>query len=140
GLDLAAVAAGHFPHQVGGLGQLTIDHASFRDGRLEHAKMRLIAGSGQLSRSLAIDAVKRLGMVAPLLDRLPPRIEYQQLALALTITPRGVTIHGLCDGGVSPGTVLAGGDGAILTEPSQSQSLAALASLFAGHDAPSVPL
>ncbi len=62
-LDLGSLVSDHFPHRMSGAGELTVQSARFRRGRLEEASGILVAGPGTIDRSLVTAAVDRLGLV-----------------------------------------------------------------------------
>jgi hypothetical protein len=134
-LDLERLLGGELPHHLGGSGQLTVQRAVFRKGRLAEANVALTAGPGTIDRSLARAAIERLGLRpgsawttdAP--DAASPaneRIAYRELAFAATLDADGLRLQGRCSD-APPGTVLAVADGGLLGEPSQSRPVAALA-------------
>ncbi len=57
-LDLGSLVSDHFPHRMSGSGELTVQSARFRHGRLEEGSGILVAGPGTIDRSLLTAAVE----------------------------------------------------------------------------------
>lgn len=130
-LDLGSLVTDHFPHHMSGAGELTVQSARFRQGRLDEGSGLLVAGPGTIDRSLLAAAVEHLGL-QPASDLLPrpntlrpdpeedqqagPLVPYQQLALSVTLDSQGLRIRGRCTDS-EPGVVLSDGRHRMLSEP-----------------------
>jgi len=139
-LDLGGLVSDHFPHRLSGSGELVIQSARFRRGRLEEASGTLAVGPGMIDRSLIEAAADRLGLI-PVAERpnAAERIAYEQLAFSLTLDAAGVKLQGRCTNG-EPGTILADGNGRLLGEPSeQPKPIAALVQTLVPQSAVQVP-
>lgn len=123
-VDLDSLVSSRFPHKLSGTGQVTIQWARVRRGRLEDASGTLVAGPGitgraVVSRSLIDAAVGQLGMVRGAESNTPgDLIPYEQLALALLIDSQGVRLQGRCAAG-GPGAVLIDRYSRLLSESPQ---------------------
>lgn len=109
-VDLDALVTDHFPHGLGGLADIRIDRAAWRDGRLEEASGGVVAGPGQISRSLLAAARETLSLgagAAPLPSTTV--VPYAQLQFDLAIADNRLLLHGRCPGG----------DGALLVDAQQ---------------------
>jgi hypothetical protein len=126
-VDLERLVADRFSHTLRGSGQLTIQTARFRQGRLDQAAGSLLAGPGVISRSLLSAAALHLDMIPGLAPNTPGALlAYEELALGFRIDPRGLQLRGGCAPSGS-GVVLAGPYGPLLAEPvSQPLPVAAL--------------
>jgi hypothetical protein len=147
-LDLDRLLGGQLPHHLGGSGQLTIQQAVFRRGRLAEANVALTAGPGTIDRTLVAAAIERLGLrpgpawTAENIDAFRPenqRIAYRELAFAAALDADGLRLQGRCDG-AEPGTILAVADGCLLGEPPQARPIAALAQTLVPRADAQVPL
>jgi hypothetical protein len=121
-LDLGGLITDHFPHKVIGSGEVTIQSARFRGGRLEEGSALILAGPGTMDRSLMASAIERLGLVAgtePL--SASERVPYEQLAFSATLDAQGLRLHGLCTAG-EPGTILSDGRRRLLGESLEQPS------------------
>jgi hypothetical protein len=125
-LDLGGLVSNHFPHKLSGAGEVTIDSAHFRHGRLEQGSALVVAGPGRIDRSLLAAAVDRLGL-APATEPLPDGdlVEYKQLAFSATLDAQGLTLYGRCDA-AEHGAILSDGRHRLLGE-SQQQPMPAVA-------------
>jgi hypothetical protein len=138
-LDLGRLVTDHFPHKLTGNGQLTIQSARFRHGRLEEGNAMMTAGPGTIDRSLLAAAADRLNLVVgkePSLDG--NSIPYEELALSATFDAKGIRLGGRCKAG-KPGTILSDGRDGLLGEPSQPQSVASLVQTLVPQSAVQVP-
>jgi len=126
-LDLERLITERFAHRLSGTGHVEIQQARFRNGRLESASGRLLAGPGVVSRSLLRAAAEHLRLVeGRAVFASTDLIEYDQLALSLLIDADGLTLRGQCGQG-RPGTLLTARGEALLGEsPAQPQPVAAL--------------
>jgi hypothetical protein len=139
-LDLGGLVSDHFPHRLSGSGELVIQSARFRRGRLEEASGTLAVGPGTIDRSLIEAAADRLGLT-PAADRpnAAERIPYEQLAFSLTLDAAGVKLQGRCTNG-EPGTILADRNGRLLGEPAeQPKPIAALVQTLVPQSSVQVP-
>ncbi len=85
-----------FPHKLTGSADVSIEHATVVDRRLENAAGKLVAGPGVISRSLVHAAQQHLGLEPSrqaLLGR-DNRLEYRQLNLAFAIDEQGLVLRG----------------------------------------------
>jgi hypothetical protein len=124
-LDLGALVTDHFPHRLNGIGEVTIQSARFRGGRLEEGAATLVAGPGTIDRSLLVAAVERLGLAKPT-EKLPAgeTVPYKQLAFLATLDAQGLRLSGRCD---PSGTILCGDDQKRLLGEPQEQPAPAVA-------------
>ena len=138
-LDLGRLVTDHFPHKLTGNGQLTIQSARFRHGRLEEGSAIVAAGPGTIDRSLLAAAIDRLSLVA---GKEPPPggdcIAYEELSLCATFDAHGLRLCGRCNA-AKPGTILSDGRDCLLGEPSQPQPVAALVQTLVPQSAVQVP-
>ena len=124
-VDLDSLVSSRFPHKLSGTGQVILQWARVRRGRLEDVSGTLVAGPGitgraVVSRSLIDAAVGRLGMVRGAEPNTPgDLVPYEQLALAFLIDPQGVRLQGRCAAG-GPGAVLVDGYSRLLSESPQT--------------------
>jgi hypothetical protein len=125
-LDLGGLVSDHFPHKLSGAGEVTIESARFRHGRLEQGSALVVAGPGRIDRSLLAAAVDRLGLSPPA-EPLPDGdlVEYKQLAFSATLDAQGLTLHGRCDA-AEQGVILSDGRRRLLGQ-SQQQPLPVVA-------------
>ncbi len=138
-LDLGGLVSDHFPHKLSGAGEVTIESARFRHGRLEQGSA-VVAGPGRIDRSLLAAAVERLGLVptAELL-RNGDLVEYKQLAFSATLDAQGLTLRGRCDA-AERGTILSDGRHRLLGESQQPPTPAvALVRMLVPQSAVQVP-
>ncbi len=138
-VDLGGLVTDHFPHKLAGRGEVTIQSARFRRGRLEEGSAIVAAGPGSIDRTLAAAAVDRLGLVAA--ESFPDgdAIPYEQLAFSATLDAQGFRLQGRCTG-VEPGTVLSRGSQRLLGEsPQQPASAAALVQTLVPQNTVQVP-
>jgi len=131
-VDLDRLVSSHFPHKLGGTGQVTIQWARVRGGRLEDASGTLVAGTGiggraVISRSLIDAAVTQLGLQRGAEPTTPgDLLPYEQLELAFTVDSQGVTLRGRCAAG-GPGAILVDRYSRLLGEsPAGAQPVVAL--------------
>ena len=123
-VDLDSLVSSRFPHKLSGTGQVTIQWARVRRGRLEDASGTLVAGPGitgraVVSRSLIDAAVGQFGMVRGAASNTPgDLVPYEQLALAFLIDSQGVRLQGRCAAG-GPGAVLIDRYSRLLSESPQ---------------------
>ncbi len=127
GADMGTLVTAQFPHKLSGQGNVEVQSARFRGGRLEDATGTLAAGPGVISRSLIDAAVDRLHLVGGSTpgtsDNLIP---YDQLALRFILNADGLTVRGVCTD-TSPGAILTHGGRRLLGEPRmQPQPVVAL--------------
>ncbi|MCE5266752.1 MAG: hypothetical protein LLG00_02565 [Planctomycetaceae bacterium] len=153
GLDLTTLVNDRFPHRMSGIGELTVQSARFRHGRLEEGSAILVAGPGTVDRALLAAAVERLGL-RPAANLLPShnslreaagqertindRLRYKQLAIAATLDAQGLRVRGRC-AGVGPGTILSDGRRPLLAESDSPQTVAALVQTLVPQSAVQVP-
>jgi hypothetical protein len=140
GVDLEGVVAGHPAHSIVGAAEVNVERALFRQGRLREATGSLVAGPGQVSRSLLDAAADRLGMVRGL-ERGAPRelVPYDRLAASFRIDAHGLQLRGACPPAES-GAVLTASFGVLLGEPTlQPVPVAALIQTLAPAGAVQVP-
>ena len=160
-LDLGGLVSDHFPHRLSGSGELVIQSARFRRGRLEEASGTLAVGPGMIDRSLIEAAADRLGLTpgkgdspifgptlrvqarksgqSPERPNAAERIAYEQLAFSLTLDAAGVKLQGRCTTG-EPGTILADRNGRLLGEAvEQPKPIAALVQTLVPQSAVQVP-
>jgi hypothetical protein len=139
-LNLGDLVADHFPHHLSGIGEATIQSARFRRGRLEEGSAILAAGPGTIDRSLAAAAMEHLGLVQgtePFPDK--ERIEYDHLAISVTLDAQGLRLRGCCPEAES-GTILSDSRGRLLGEsPQGAEPIAALVQTLAPPSALQVP-
>ncbi len=126
-VDLGRLVTEWFPHKLSGTGQVMIQSARFRAGRLVMASGILTAGPGVISRSLINAAVGQLKLVPGMEPPMPGGlVPYEQLALVFILDAQGLTLYGRCTA-TAPGTILADRNGRLLGEPaSQPQPVVAL--------------
>jgi hypothetical protein len=145
--NLGNLVTGRFPNRLSGVGELTVDWARFREGRLQDASAILTVGPGTIERSLIYAAVEHLGLSLEM-ARLPerPRIEYRQLAMIVQLNGQGLHISGFCKSPdpsnvLCKGTVLTDVAGRpLLSEPrAEWQPFAALANTLAPESILQVP-
>jgi hypothetical protein len=97
GVDLQRLVGERFPHQFSGLGQIGVERAWFRDGRLEGAEGTLHAGPGLIGESLLSAAADSLHLIRGTAPVHPGSAwEYDQLALRFAIDSSGLALRGLC--------------------------------------------
>jgi len=126
-VDFGHLISDHFPHQLSGIGRVTIpdpamrEHgqpALFEHGRLTKATGLVAIGSGNISRPLLDAAADRLAMArGP--DPLPPTdlVPFDQVAFAFGIDSQGgLQCQGRCVS-VETGTVVARGRQTLLSQP-----------------------
>ncbi len=140
-LDLGGLVSDHFPHKLSGAGEVTIESARFRHGRLEQGSALVVAGPGRIDRALLAAAVDRLGLTPaaePLSDG--DLVEYKQLAFAATLDAQGLTLHGRCDDAAERGVILSDGRHRLLGESQQQPTPAvALVRMLVPQSAVQVP-
>lgn len=68
--DLDVLVGRRIPHLLSGTADLQIHRAELNHGRLEHGQMTILAGPGQIGRSLVVAGGTSLGLTPPD-DRLP---------------------------------------------------------------------
>lgn len=126
-VDLQRLFAGRFSHTLTGPAHVSIERAQFRQGRLQQATGAIVAGPGDVSRSLLDATSQQLGLVrGP--DANPTRglLPYQKLGLWFSLDDRGLTLRGLCPPQDS-GVILADHYGPLVSQPEwQPQPVAAL--------------
>ncbi len=140
-VDLDAISSDRFPHRITGTAQLTVRHARFGQNRLERIDGTLIAGPGNVGRSLIDAAVNELGWrlgIATVATR--GMLSYQQLAFDFFVDGGGLQVRGRCSDEMA-GVVLSDpSSGLLLGEPSvQPQPLTALARMAGPIGAAQVP-
>jgi len=93
--DLDALVSSRFPHLLSGLAELRVHHAELTRGRLERGTLTIIAGPGQVSRSLVVAGGAFLGM-GVVEAQLPPdsMLLFDRLACDVAMDESGVTIRG----------------------------------------------
>ena len=139
-LNLGSLVTEHFPHRLSGVGEATIQSARFHRGRLEEGSAILAAGPGAIDRALVAAAMDRLGLVQGT-EPFPEseRIEYDHLALSITLDAQGMKIRGCCPE-AEPGTILSDSRGRLLGEPPQGPlPIASLVQTLAPPSALQVP-
>jgi len=139
-VDLDALSAGRFPHRITGTAQLTVRHARFGRGRLERIDGTLVAGPGNVGRSLIDAAVSelgwRLGMATVASSGMLP---YEQLAFDFFVDGGGLQVRG-CGVENVDGIILTDPSGLLLGAPTvQPQPLTALARMAGPRGAAQVP-
>lgn len=125
-VDLKSALGPVFPHPLQGKALLTVDRATFRQGRLESLHASVFASHGTYGRSLVEAAAQHLGMqvvtARPLLADAEP---FRELGLGIVLDASGLTLRGICSS-VSGG-VLVSRWGPVLVQPvPERQSLAGL--------------
>jgi hypothetical protein len=138
-LDLGGLVSNHFPHKLSGTGQVTVQSARFRHGRLERGSALVVAGPGRIDHSLLAAATDRLGL-APAAEPLPngDLVEYQQLAFSATLDAQGLVLHGRCDA-AERGVILSDGRHRLLGESPQPAPAVALVRTLVPQSAVQVP-
>lgn len=138
-LDFGGLVSSHFPHRMSGMGELVIQSARFRHGRLEEGSGLLTAGPGTIDRSLVAAAVERLGMIVEGDFATDDRIAYDQLAFSAVLDAGGLRLQGRC-AGVEGGVLLVKGPNRLLSEPSHGpQPIVALVQTLVPQNAVQVP-
>ncbi len=139
-VDLRRLTADRLPHHLDGLGQLTVQAARVRQGRLQEASGMLVAGPGYIGRSLIQAAVERLQLRPGTVAKQPGElVPYEQLALAYYLDASGIQLQGRCTATV-PGAILVDQSGWLLGAPqSQPQPLVALLQTLDPSATPEVP-
>ena len=96
-VDLDSVVSDQFAHRLGGMAQLSIEKASFSNGRLQDAAGWLQSGPGLVSQSLLDAAHHSLGLPrgGPSDYRVDP-ISYDRLAVAFAIDSTALKLRGQC--------------------------------------------
>jgi hypothetical protein len=126
-VELDRLVSGRFPHTLRGSGQITIESAQFRQGRLDQLQGKLLATSGVISGSLLDAAVQCLSL-AKTTGQIPPRslLPYDDLTLAFLIDNRGLQIRGRD----LNGPILSGPQGPLLQQTASSQQPMPVAALL----------
>lgn len=139
-VDLRRLTADRLPHQLDGLGQLTIHVARVRQGRLQEASGMLVAGPGSISRSLIQAAVGRLQLTQGAVAKPPGElVSYEQLAVEFGLDASGIQLQGRCTA-TAPGAILVDQSGWLLAAPqTQPQPLVALLQTLDPSATPEVP-
>ncbi len=139
-VDLRRLTADRLPHQLDGLGQLTIQAARVRQGRLQEASGMLVAGPGSIGRSLIQAAIERLQLTPGTVAKPPGElVPYEQLALGYYLDASGIQLQGRCTA-TAPGAILVDQSGWLLAAPqSQPQPLVALLQTLDPSATPEVP-
>jgi hypothetical protein len=118
-VELNRLIEGRCPHTLRGAAQVTIQEAHFRDSRLEIATGWLVAGPGEISRSLLRAAVERMGMIGGMEPSVTGALaSYDRLALSFRLDSQGMQLRGGCAPSGS-GVVLSGSRGPLLAEPTR---------------------
>lgn len=117
-IDLESELVAHSAHRLGGFGEIRIDDARFRRGRLESAQGTFIVErGGYIGESLIAAASSTLGMPRKTPAGQPgDLVEYSRLVFDFAIDASGLTLRAPDASGV----VLAGPSGPILLEPTGS--------------------
>jgi hypothetical protein len=139
-LDLGGLVTDHFPYKLAGSGEVTIQSARFRRGRLEEGSAIVVAGPGMIDRSLLTAAIDRLGLAAGT-EPLPAGelVPYEQLAFSATLDAQGLRLGGRCTA-AEPGTILSDGRNRLLGEPVEQPAPAvALVQTLVPQNAVQVP-
>jgi hypothetical protein len=138
-VDLGGLVSNHFPHKLSGTGEVTIQSARFRHGRLEQGSAQVVAGPGRIDHSLLTAATDRLGLT-PAAEPLPEGdlVEYQQLAFSATLDAQGLVLHGRCDT-AERGVLLSDGHRRLLGESQQPTPVVALVRTLVPQSAVQVP-
>ena len=140
-VDLDRVVTDRFTRfRLGGKATIKIEQASFYGGRLVNARGTLVAGPGQVSRSLLEAAVTQLGLE----PGLPPAtseavLSYEQLAFHFDAGPSGLLLDGGCQG-AQPGAMMRDARGDILRAPARMTPTVALLRTLAPRSAPEAPV
>ncbi len=139
-VDLGRLVSDHFPYQLSGSGDVTIQSARFLRGRLEEGSAIVAAGPGTIDRSLLAAAVDRLqlrpGAEPPLVGQ---RMRYNELAFLVTLDALGLRLRGRCPA-AEQGTILSGEAGnRLLGEPLGPQPVAALVQTLVPSSVVQVP-
>lgn len=107
-VDLGSLVSRRFGHRFSGTGQVLVESARFRRGRLEEVSGELAVGPGEIGRSLIGAAVEHLRLVGGGESYRPnDSVPYQQLAVAFLMDSQGLRLQGRCS---------AGGKGAVLID------------------------
>lgn len=122
--DLDALVSRHFPHLLSGLAELRVHHAELLRGRLSSGSLTIIAGPGQVGRSLVVAGGMCLGMGVDE-ARLPPdsMLLFDRLACDVALDDAGLTIK--CRTNERPGAILWKDDFVYWHEPAAVQQPAA---------------
>lgn len=96
-VDLETLVARRFPHLVSGLAEIRVDRARVERGRLVEAAGSVVAGPGQVGRSLiaAGSEYLRLGRGTAGLPTTSV-VPFERLACDVLIDHRGLMLHGRC--------------------------------------------
>jgi hypothetical protein len=138
-LDIGRLVSDHFPHKLTGTGDVTIQSASFRRGRLEEGSAMVEAGPGVVDRALLAAAVDHLGVVPPA-EELPSDelVSYDRLAFLATLDSKGLHLGGQCKD-AEKGTILSYGGNRLLGEPRRPSPVVALVRMLVPQNAVQVP-
>jgi hypothetical protein len=140
-VDLDRVVTDRFTrHRLAGKANITIEQAAFHEGRLVNARGMLMAGPGQVSRSLVEAAVAQLGLEpGPPLATPEVVLPYEQLAFHFDIGLSGLLLEGGCQG-AQPGAMMRDARGDILRTPARMTPMVALLRTLAPRSAPEAPV
>ena len=115
-VDLQRALSGVFPHPLSGKARLTVERATFRQGRVETLQAAIHARGGDYGRSLVTSAVEYLDMrLATQRELLAGAEPYHELGLRVNLDRAGLSLAGLCSS--APGAVLVSRWGPVLGEP-----------------------
>jgi hypothetical protein len=105
-VDLGRLLSERFTHKLSGMGQVTIQSARFRCGRLEEVCGFVDIGPGVISRSLIDAAVEQLHLARGVKPQQPEDlVQYEQLAVGFVIDAKGLALQGRCTR-TDPGAIL----------------------------------
>ena len=141
-VDLGSLVGRHSPHALRATGDIAINRARFRDGRIEEAEGGLATGPGAISCSLIEAAELGLGLEShvDVTAHAPTQLAgYEQLAFRFWLDWWGIVLEGCCEDTV-PGTVLVERRGPMLTQvSSEPRPVASLIRMLVPGDTLQVP-
>jgi len=139
-VDLERLVGRRFPHALSGPAQVVLESAGFREGRLEQLVGSVVAGPGQISRSLLDASAEHLGLArSQQIDPSQPSLHYEQLAFGFSLDANGLVVQGQCPPSGS-GAMLVDRYGPLLAQSQwQPQPVAALVRMLIPAGAPQVP-
>lgn len=136
-VDLHRVVTRHFPHQLSGFADVSLERARLVDGRVLAAQGQMHAGPGSVSRSFILAASEALQLRWGSREMPGDQLPYKQLAFGFSLADGQIHLAGHCR--VSDPPALLADHGPLLEEPSTSHPAAALVRALAPATTASVP-
>lgn len=139
-IDLEQFVSEHFDHHMTGQAQVALSRALIHDGRIAEAQGAVVAGPGQVSRSLISAARDALECPSPaFVSAVSNIVSYDRFAFDFALDSHGLSLQGRC-AEAAPGTLLAYQDRVLLEQPQNRQPVSGLIRAMAGIGGPLVPL